>query len=137
LKFEKSFVVGISMKGVHMQFKRSERVSELMREEISSILMRELKDPRIGFITLTRIELTQDLRNAKIFVSIMGGEDEKKNTMKGLESASGFIKWELRKRLRLKIIPEIIFKIDTSIEHSDKISRILGELKDELEGYKP
>ncbi|MBI4377933.1 MAG: 30S ribosome-binding factor RbfA [Nitrospinae bacterium] len=120
-----------------MQFKRSERVSELMREEISSILMRELKDPRIGFITLTRIELSQDLRNAKIFVSIMGGEDEKKNTMKGLESASGFIKWELRKRLRLKIIPEIIFKIDTSIEHSDKISRILGELKDELEGYKP
>jgi ribosome-binding factor A len=125
------------MKGVHMQFKRSERVSELMREEISSILMRELKDPRIGFITLTRIELSHDLRNAKIFVSIMGGEDEKKNTMKGLESASGFIKWELRKRLRLKIIPEIIFKIDTSIEHSDKISRILGELKDELEGYKP
>src|SRR3989338_7176706 len=112
-----------------MYFKRSDRVAELIREEVSKMIVREIKDPRIGFVTLTHIELSDDLRNAKIFVSIMGNEDDKKNTIKGLESASGFIRRELRKRLR--IIPDIIFRIDTSIEHGEKIARLLAELKNE------
>ncbi|MBI3599296.1 MAG: 30S ribosome-binding factor RbfA [Nitrospinae bacterium] len=114
-----------------MRFKRSDRVGGVILEEISRMIMRELKDPRIGFTTLTRIELSDDIRNAKVFVSVMGGETEKKNTMKALESASGFIKRELWKNLRLKNIPDIIFKLDTSMEHSEKISRILDELKRE------
>lgn len=118
-----------------MYFKRSDRVGELIREEVSKMIMREIKDPRIGFVTLTHIELSDDLRNAKIFVSIMGNENDKKNTIKGLESASGFIRRELRKRLRLRIIPDIIFRIDTSIEHGEKIARLLAELKNE-EGVK-
>jgi len=114
-----------------MQFKRSDRVKEVIREEISQMLMGAIKDPRIGFATLTRVELSDDLRNAKIFVSVMGSEEEKKKTIKGLESASGFIRSELRKRMRLKFIPEIIFRLDTSIEHGEKIARILDELKKE------
>ncbi len=114
-----------------MQFKRSDRVKEVMREEISQMLMGDIKDPRIGFATLTRVELSDDLRNAKVFVSVMGSEAEKKKTIKGLENATGFIRKELRHRLRLKFIPEIIFKIDTSIEHGEKIARLLEELKKE------
>jgi len=97
------------------------------------IMMGEIKDPRIGFTTLTRIELSDDIRNAKVFVSVMGGEKEKKNTMEALEKASGFIKWEIGKRLRLKHIPDIIFKLDTSMEHSEKIARLLKELKENEE----
>ena len=122
--------------GISMQFKRSDRVKEVIREEISQMLMGEIKDPRIGFATLTRVELSDDLRNAKIFVSVMGSEEEKKKTIKGLESASGFIRSELRKRMRLKFIPEIIFRLDTSIEHGEKIARILQELKKEEVGSK-
>lgn len=118
-----------------MKFKRSDRVRELIREEISGMFIREIKDPRIGFVTITRIELTDDLRNAKIFVSIMGGEKEKENTIQGLKSALGFIRWELRKRLRLKFVPDIIFRLDTSMEHAEKVSRLLEEIKSE-EGEK-
>ncbi len=117
-----------------MRFKRSDRVGGVILKEISQmIMMGEIKDPRIGFTTLTRIELSDDIRNAKVFVSVMGGEKEKKNTMEALEKASGFIKWEIGKRLRLKHIPDIIFKLDTSMEHSEKIARLLKELKENEE----
>ncbi|HUU51156.1 MAG TPA: 30S ribosome-binding factor RbfA [Nitrospinota bacterium] len=109
--------------------KRTERVSGLLLKEISQLLLRDIKDPRIGFSTLTKIEVTKDLRYAKVFVSILGRETDKIQTLRGLVSASGFIRGELGRRLRLKHIPELIFKIDDSIEHAANISKKLEEIK--------
>src|SRR5512135_588192 len=81
-------------------FKRAERVSDQMKEEIADILMRKIKDPRIGFVTVTDVEVADDLRNAKVFVSIYGGDKVK--TLKGLESASAFIRSELGRRMRMR-----------------------------------
>ncbi len=111
-----------------MEFKRSKRVGGILLQEISQILLRDIKDPRIGFATLTGIEVSDDLKYAKVFVSILGEEDEKTNALKGLQSASGFIRRELGSRIRLRSIPELIFKIDTSLEHGAYINKILEDL---------
>ncbi|MFV1951712.1 MAG: 30S ribosome-binding factor RbfA [Nitrospinota bacterium] len=113
---------------IKMEFKRSKRVGGIVLQEISQILLRDIKDPRIGFATLTGIEVSDDLKYAKVFVSILGEEDEKTNTLKGLQSASGFIRRELGSRIRLRSIPELIFKIDTSLEHGAYINKILEDL---------
>lgn len=112
-----------------MQGLRTAKVNSLIKSEISDIISQKIKDPRIGFATIVSVEVSKDLRVAKVFVSIYGDEEEKKKTMDGLMSASKFIHNELRKRLRIKIIPEIVFKIDTSIEYSIHISKLIEELK--------
>lgn len=109
--------------------RRTERVSELLLKEISQLLLRDIKDPRIGFSTITKIEVTKDLRHAKVFVSILGKETDKIQTLQGLVSAGGFIRGELGRRLRLKHIPELIFKIDDSIEHAANMFKRLEEIK--------
>jgi ribosome-binding factor A len=109
-------------------YKRSARVRDLIKEEVADIIMHKLKDPRLGFITVTDAQVSNDLRHAKIFVSIM--EDVKKDqTLKILISSTRFIRSELAKKVKLKFIPELVFKIDKTIEYSAKISRILGEVK--------
>ncbi|PMQ00934.1 MAG: ribosome-binding factor A [Dictyoglomus sp. NZ13-RE01] len=108
---------------------RQERLSELLRIEISEILLKRVKDPRISsFLSITEIKLSKDLRYAHVFVSVFGNEDVKKNTLKGLESAKGFIKSEIGKDLRLRFIPEIIFELDDSLERGDRVLRIMKEL---------
>ncbi len=114
-----------------MQFKRSQRVSELIHEEISNLLINGIKDPRIGFVTLVKVELTNDLKHAKIYVSVLGNEEEKNQTIEGLMSASGFIRKELGRTLKLRYIPELRFKIDDSLDYSSKINKILSEIKSE------
>ena len=109
--------------------KRTERINELLLKEISQLLLKEIKDPRIGFVTLTRIEVTKDLRYAKVFVSSLEEKDDKAKSLEGLASAAGFIRGELGKRLRLKYIPELIFKLDESIEYGIHISKVLEEIK--------
>ncbi len=111
-----------------MGFKRSKRVGGMLLQEISQILLRDIKDPRIGFATLTGIEVTNDLKYAKVFVSILGDEDEKKNTLIGLQNASGYIRKEIGSRIRLRSIPELVFKIDSSLEHGANINKILEDL---------
>jgi ribosome-binding factor A len=113
-----------------MKYKRSERVGELIREEISNLLLLEIKDPRIGFVTITQVELSDDLKNAKIFVSVMADEKGKEKALEGLSSASRFIKKELGRKLRLKITPELIFKIDNSLDYSLKIQKALMEISE-------
>ncbi|MBI4640455.1 MAG: 30S ribosome-binding factor RbfA [Candidatus Tectomicrobia bacterium] len=110
------------------QFKRTDRLGELILAEIADLLLRGIKDPRIGFATLTRVEVTDDLRYAKVFVSILGEEKEKKRTMAGLKSASGFIRGQLGKRLRLRYTPELTFKLDESIAYSAHIADLLRSL---------
>lgn len=94
------------------------------------MLLHEIRDPRIGFVTLTSIKLSDDLRNAKVFVSVLG-ENKKDTALEGLNSASNYIRKEIGKRIRIRYTPELVFKIDESIEQSMRINRILEELKED------
>jgi len=114
-----------------MRFKRSQRIQELLLKEISKLLQGGLKDPRIGFATLTRVEVSDNLKHAKIFVSVMGSEKERTDTLNALKNAKGFIRNALGKNLYLKYLPELEFKKDENAEHVEKITRILEELHSE------
>lgn len=115
-------------------YKRAERVSDQMKQEIADILMRKIKDPRIGFVTVTDVEVADDLRNAKVFVSVYG--TDKAATLKGLESASPFIRSELGRRMRMKFVPELLFRYDESVERGAHIMELLHDIesKDEEKG---
>lgn len=108
---------------------RCERVAEEIRKEVSNIIHHELKDPRLGFITITQVELTRDLRYAKIFFSVLGKEEERKKSREALESALGFIRKLVAERINLRFAPEIIFREDRSSEYSVRIEEILQEIK--------
>lgn len=108
---------------------RAEKVSQAIKKEISSIIRDELKDPRIGFITITKVEVTADLRYAKIFFSVLGQDQDYKKTKQALDSASGFIRKLIAGRIRLRLAPEIIFKEDRSCEYSFQMKKILHEIK--------
>jgi ribosome-binding factor A len=104
---------------------RLARLRELFKQEISTILQREMKDPRIGFVSVTDVELSQDLRHAKVFVSILGDEGAKAKTMTALSSAQGFIRTELGRRIRLRYIPQVHFRLDESIERGVRVQHLL------------
>ena len=113
-----------------MEYKRADRVNELLREEIS-LLVRKLKDPRIGFVTITGVEVTDNLRHAKVYVSVMG-EDEtaRAETLEGLHSAAGFIRRELGRVLTIRRIPELAFRYDESVERGTRMDALLNNLHD-------
>ena len=114
------------------------RVNNLIRHEISELLQRQVKDPRLGsFITVTEVSTSPDLRYAKIFVSRIGSEEEKQETLNVLAAASGFFRNELSKRLRLRHIPELSFQRDDSIERGDHLLRLIDEIsnKDNTEQH--
>lgn len=104
---------------------RVEKLQELIKQELSKMLLKELKDPRIGFVTVTGVEMTGDLREAKIYVSVMGGEEQVKSSLEGLQSALGFIRREIGRRIRLRFTPEISFALDTSLDYGEHIQKIL------------
>lgn len=106
---------------------RLERVSELLRE-VASEIIRELKDPRLGFVTITNVIVSHDIRHAKIYVSIMGNPDEKKDSMAVLNNARGFIRRETGKRIRIKHIPELAFINDESIEKGSRVLDIINKV---------
>lgn len=108
---------------------RRDRVAEAIKKEVSLIVHDELKDPRLGFVTITGIDLTQDLRYAKIFFSVLGKDEERKKTKEALDSALGFIRRLIGQRIRLMFVPEIIFKEDRSSEYSVQIQELLDEVK--------
>ncbi len=110
---------------------RVEKLQELMKQEISQIILRELKDPRIGFVTVTQVELTGDLRNAKIYVSIMGNEKQVKDTLKGLNSSMGFIRREVGHRIRMRVTPELTLALDKSLDYSAHIQELLLKIQKE------
>lgn len=112
-----------------MQGKRIDRVNQLIREEISSLLQRELKDPRLGFVTVTDVEVSKDLRAAKVYVSVLGTEAEWRASLEALESAKGFIRNWLKQHLTLRIIPVLSFRPDRSMAHAASIQSLLAELK--------
>jgi len=111
-----------------LPYKRSQRVSDLLREEVADIIYYKLKDPRLGFITVTGVDVTDDLKISVVYISVLKDE-EKKSTIEILNSAKSFIRSELTKRLRMKFIPSVEFRLDPSIEYGSKIDKLLDEIK--------
>ena len=114
---------------------RIEKLQELIKQEIGKILLMDIKDSRIGFVTVTGVEMTGDLREAKVFVSIMGNDEQIKSTWEGLQSALGFIRREIGKRIKIRFTPEISFELDKSLDYSEHIQKLLLKVKAE-EGEK-
>jgi ribosome-binding factor A len=110
---------------------RTQRVGEQIHKEVSSLLQKGLNDPRIGFITITAVEMTSDLHLARIYFTAFGDEKVRSETLKGLNHAVPYFRREIGRQLRLRIVPELLFQIDTSIEQGNRIESILREIHDE------
>lgn len=115
-----------------MTYKRSDRVGDLIKEEIASLVtMGGIKDPRIGFVTITHVEMTPDLREARVYFSQMGSQQDKERSIDGLKSASGYIRRHLAKALSLRHIPALVFFYDDSLDYSERIEKALRGIKEE------
>lgn len=118
------------MVGDNLSKHRLDRISEEIKKEISDILRQGIKDPRVSAMSsIVDVKTTPDLRFAKVFVSVLGDEKQKQDTVKGLKSAAGYIRRELADRIDLRYTPELVFELDISIEHGASINKILGEIK--------
>lgn len=118
------------------QFKRSDRVAELVQREISSLLINGVKDPRIGLVTITGVKVSDDLRHALVYFSVHGDEAARDAAQRGLESAAGFFRSRLREATELRLIPELRFKYDVSLDVGERIDRLLDEVKPRDDGSK-
>lgn len=110
---------------------RLEKVQEFIKQEVSKMILTDLKDPRIGFVTVTRVEATGDLRQAKVYLSLFGSKEQKDETWQGLQKALGFIRAEVGKRLKIRHSPELLLQLDESLDHSVHIQTLLDKLKQE------
>lgn len=112
---------------------RPVKVAEAVKREMGDLLLREIKDSRVKghLISVTDVEVTNDLRHVTIYISVLGEKDQKDNVMKGLESAKGFIRSEIGKRINLRFVPEMHLKLDESIDKADKILSLMNKLKEE------
>ncbi len=107
---------------------RTDRISEEMKKEVSAIIQNELKDPRLTkMISVTTAEVTRDLRYAKVYISVLGDENDKNNAIQGLKSAAGFIRREIGQRLKLRYTPEILFELDNSIERGVYLNKLIND----------
>lgn len=111
-----------------MSIHRPNRLSETLKEEISQLILVELKDPRIGFVTVTSVDVANDLAHAKVYVSVLGTEDEGKASLDTLNRAAGFLRTEIGKRIRLRHVPAIVFVYDPSIQHGAHIAKLLRDV---------
>ena len=109
--------------------RRTQQVGEMLREELSDIIRREVKDPRIGFMSITTVEVPPDLRSAQVFVSVLGTDKERDDTLDALRSAARFIRFHLKPRLRMRQIPVLEFRDDRSMEYAQQITATLREIK--------
>ena len=109
---------------------RQEKLGELIAAEISELIRTRLKDPRVGFASITHVEVSGDLRHAKVFVSVMGSAEEQTETMKGLKHANSFLRHELASRLVLRFMPELTFKLDTSIAEGARILDLIQQVEE-------
>ena len=111
--------------------RRLDRVEEACKEELSEILQRETKDPRVGFVTITAVKVTPDLRHARVYVSILGTEEEATQSLAGLESARGYLRARLGKHMRLKYLPEIEFIRERVAEEALHLSELMEKAREE------
>jgi ribosome-binding factor A len=110
--------------------RRPARLAEEMREEVARMLGR-LKDPRIGFVTVTRVELAADFSQARVYVGVLGGEVERQRTIEALQHAAGYVRGELGRRLRIRHSPQVLFEYDRGLDAADRVAQILDEIKSE------
>lgn len=116
---------------------RANRVGEQMKKELGEIIGRKIKDPRIGFVTITDVQVTGDLQQATVYISVLGDEKQKENTLIGLAKAKGFIRSEIGQRIRLRKTPEIIFEFDESVEYGNRIESLLHQIQNEKKTTQP
>src|SRR3954471_4863246 len=115
-----------------MQGRRIDRIEEQLRMELSEIIEREIHDPRVGLTTVTRVKVSPDLRHGRVFVTVLGDDNERKKALEGLRSAGSFVRRSLSKRLHhMRRIPELTFDYDESVEQGMRIEKLLGEIKHE------
>jgi ribosome-binding factor A len=108
--------------------RRNERLAEEIREEVARIVGGEMKDPRLGFVTITRVALTADLRTARVLVSVLGNPKERAKSMGILRRASGFVRRELGRRLNIRHTPEVLFQADEGLDNSERVAQLLDEV---------
>ena len=111
--------------------RRTEQIAEAIKEEVSKEIQQELKDPRLGFVTVTRVEVSPDLKYARIFFSVLGDDNAKAESLKVLKRASSYLRRELSHKLTIRYTPELHFVFDEAMEHGDKIQRLLMQLERE------
>jgi ribosome-binding factor A len=111
-----------------MEGKRSERVADLIQREVAEMLVKSIKDPRIGFVTITKVTVSEDCRFAKVYFSVAGTLAERESSGKGLDSAKGYVRKELGRRLQLRYTPEIVFQFDPSIEYAIHMEEVIRSI---------
>jgi ribosome-binding factor A len=109
--------------------RRAERLAGEIRDEVARMIASDLKDPRLGFVTVTRVDLTADLRYARVYVGVLGEEAEGSTSLGVLQRASGFVRREIGRRLRVRFAPEIDFRYDRGLEATDRVARLLADEK--------
>jgi len=112
------------------QGSRPDRVADQIRAEVTTMIARELHDPGVGFVTVTRVEVSADLQHARVFYTSLGDQAARTNTARALDRAAGFMRRQIGQRLRLRRAPEILFTFDESIGHQDRVEQLLRELAD-------
>ncbi|MGP1907543.1 30S ribosome-binding factor RbfA [Metabacillus sp. JX24] len=110
---------------------RANRVGEQMKKELGEIISRKIKDPRIGFVTVTDVRVSGDLQIAKVYISVLGDAEKREDTLKGLAKAKGFIRSEIGQRIRLRKTPEILFEFDESVDYGNRIETLIHEINQE------
>lgn len=111
-----------------MDYRRSDKVGGVIKEEISRMLLREIKDPRIGFVTITKVKVSKDLRFVKVYFSVLGDQSAREDSLRGLNSAKGFMRRELGRKLRLRYVPDIVFSFDPSLEHMSRLAELIHQI---------
>jgi ribosome-binding factor A len=108
---------------------RQDQLGEVIAQELSDLIRTRLKDPRVGFASITDVEVSHDIQHAKVFVSVMGSAQEQRDTLAALEHATGFLRHELAQRLTIRHTPELIFRLDTSIEHGTHLLNLIQQVE--------
>jgi ribosome-binding factor A len=111
--------------------RRPEQIAETVRQVVAEVLSRDVRDPRVGFVTVTAVEVSADLSHAKVLVSVMGEEADKVRALEGLESAAGFLRTRVTKALSTRTVPELHFALDRGLEHAARINALLADMKHE------
>ncbi len=109
--------------------RRVARVADALQASIAELVQREIKDPRVGMVTITRVDVSPDLRNARVYFSRFGTDEDRQRSLQGLRSAAGFIRSQVARRLHLRVAPEIRFEVDENIEYAARMSRVLDAME--------
>ena len=107
--------------------RRTDRVGEAIQALVASLLVRDIKDPRIGLVTITGVRVTPDLRHARIYFSCLGDDEQRLRSLRGLRSAAGFVRGQVARQLNLRVAPEIVFEFDPTLEQAERLSRLLKD----------